>query len=169
MKLQKMLIAISVLLIAGLAFAEGKSDYSGNHMRFMNNLDKMQKKLSLTNNQVNSIKGINGNYESKFQEQRRKMQPLRAELKQLMREENLDMRKIRAKLVEISNTEIDQKMMSIEYRTEIQKILTPDQKKKLSEGKKSGDEKKKDKKDKKDKKNKDKKDKKDRDKSKKGK
>ena len=143
MKLHKMLITISFLLIASLAFAEGKysgkSDYSNKHMKFMNDLDKMQTKLNLTNNQVNNIKKVNSNYEPKFQEQHKKMNPLRVELKQLMREENLDTKKIRAKLVEISNIEVDRKMLAIEYRMEIQKNLTPDQKKQLAERKKSGD------------------------------
>jgi Spy/CpxP family protein refolding chaperone len=99
-------------------------------------LDKMQAKLDLTIDQVGKIKDINNKYEAKFEEQHKKMKPLHLELKQLVREENININKVRAKLGEISNVEIEQKILSIEHRMEVQKLLTPDQKKKLSEEKK---------------------------------
>ena len=141
MKSQKIIMVISFVLIAGVAFANTKGSDKANHSKkqvnfFMSNLNEMKTKLDLTNAQVTQIEKINANYKPRFEEQSKQMRPLRTELRQLMSEENIDTNKVRAKLREISNIEIEQKVLRIEHRVEVQKLLTPDQKKKLAEDKK---------------------------------
>jgi Spy/CpxP family protein refolding chaperone len=130
MKLQKVVMVVFFLLLVGTAFAEARNSSQN---RMDNRLDKMKTELALTNEQVDRIRKINADYRAKLEVQERQMRPLRNELKTLMEEEIIDMNRIRAKLREISNVEIERKILSIERRLETQKVLTPTQRKQWAE------------------------------------
>ena len=133
MKLQKIIMTVFFLLLVGVAFADARHSEKGFGKEAR--LNKMKTELALTNEQVDRIRKINADYKTKVEVYNEQMRPLRNELKQFMEEENVNMSRVRTKLREISNVEVERKILSIERRLETQKVLTPAQKKKWAESK----------------------------------
>lgn len=98
---------------------------------FFGDPEKMKEKLGLSDEQVTKIGEINLEYKKKLIKIREKLEPKRLKLKGMLLEDNVDLDTIRDLLKEMSELQIEIRMLRITQRLDIEKILTPEQKVKL--------------------------------------
>ena len=91
----------------------------------------LQDELNLTEAQIAEVARINTEYKKKHDELREKMVPKRYELRQLLLAEKINIESVRNKLREISDIEVELKIIQIQHRLALQKVLTPAQTKLL--------------------------------------
>lgn len=91
----------------------------------------LKKKLGLSDEQVNKISEINLKYKKNLMEHKEKIAPKRIRLQRMLLDENVDLKKVRSLLKEISNLQVEVRMERIKQRLEIEKVLTPSQRTKL--------------------------------------
>ena len=92
---------------------------------------RMKEELGLSNDQIEKIGVINIKYEKKYLNFREKLEPKKIRLKSLLIEDKVDLSKVRGLLNEISKLKVEIRMLRIEQRLEIEKVLTKSQKIKL--------------------------------------
>ena len=95
----------------------------------------MKEKIGLSDKQIEIIGEINLKYQKLQLENREELQPQRIKLKRLLLEKKIDLKKIERVLREISNVEVQIRLNRIKHRTEIEKVLTDTQRKKLRDSK----------------------------------
>jgi Spy/CpxP family protein refolding chaperone len=91
----------------------------------------LRNNLQLSDEQIEKVAGINENFRKRHDELRERMRPRRIELKALLLAEKIDFDSVRKKLREISEIEVELKIIQIQHRLSLQEILTPEQKKQL--------------------------------------
>ena len=98
---------------------------------FFGDPEVMKEKLSLTDEQVAKIGDINLNYKKKLLAIKEKVAPKRIKLAAMLLEDSVDLEKVRPMLKEISDLQVEIRMLRITQRLDIEKILTPAQRTKL--------------------------------------
>lgn len=95
----------------------------------------MKEKLSLNEEQIDKIGKINLEFRKLQMEEREKLQPKKIMLRKLLLNETINLREVKKLLKEISDVEVEIRLNRIRHRIEIEKVLTPEQKKKLKQEK----------------------------------
>jgi Spy/CpxP family protein refolding chaperone len=98
---------------------------------FQGDPEQMKKQFNLTDDQVSKIDEINLKYQKEHLDLRGKMEPKRIELKKLLLEDKIDLKKVESILKELSEYQVQSRLLMIKQRIEIESTLTPDQKKKM--------------------------------------
>ncbi|MCC5815241.1 MAG: periplasmic heavy metal sensor [Leptospira sp.] len=96
-------------------------------------LKRMAKSLDLSKDQVSKIEEIHKASEPEKKSKSDQIQKVRQDMRALMEAEEMDVKKIRSKMEEMSKLKVDKKMIWIEDRAKIRKVLTPEQRKKQKE------------------------------------
>ena len=99
---------------------------------FFGNAVRMKEELGLSDDQIEKIGDINLKYEKKLLKFREKLAPKKIRLRSLIIEDNVDLSKVRSLLSEVYKLKLEIRMLRIEQRLEIEKVLTKSQKSKLS-------------------------------------
>ncbi|MCP4130634.1 MAG: Spy/CpxP family protein refolding chaperone [bacterium] len=144
-------LVVMLFLAAGELFAErqgrgrgmgqgrgmhrGQGRMRGKGMCF-GNPDYMRETLKLTEDQIKKIGVINEAYSDSLKGQRKKLRPKKKQLRKLLRSENIDIKKVRVVLKAISDIEVEIRLLRIEQRVKIEKVLTPEQRKRLRDERK---------------------------------
>ncbi len=95
------------------------------------NPQMMKERLGLTDTQVVEIGKINTRHEKAMLDYREKLAPMKIQLKRLLLEDNVDMKKVRSVLEDISGIQVDLHMLRIQHRLSIEKVLTEEQRAKM--------------------------------------
>jgi Spy/CpxP family protein refolding chaperone len=95
------------------------------------NLDEMKEVLKLTDKQIEQIGRINTEFRDAMIRLHERMRPLQLKLKGLLLGERINFDDIKSILKQISEVEVDMRMLKIKQRVEIENILTKDQRDKL--------------------------------------
>lgn len=142
-RLQKMALTAAALIICvqPMLYAQGGErkgpDRAGRkgekwcamkHHGFFGNPERMKKELKLTDEQVKKIAAINRDHEKKMLEYRETLAPKEIRLKKMLLEDTVDIEKVRSLLKEIGDVKVDLRVLRIQHRLEIEKVLTPEQK-----------------------------------------
>jgi len=98
---------------------------------FFGDPDAMKATLGLTDEQVDKIGKINNEYRKKLLKIRDDLEPKRIKLHGLLTEDNINLKDVRYLLEEISKFEVEIRLLRINQVLDIEKILSPDQKKQL--------------------------------------
>jgi len=132
--MMKKILLILTLTAAGALFTVDASAYRGrpgppprNHGPFFGDVERMRDVLDLTTKQVTQIRDINEKYRRRMEPFDKKLRPLHQQLRQLLLKKKVDINSIRRKLKEISDVEIELKILQIRHRKELKKILTSEQ------------------------------------------
>ncbi len=104
----------------------GRGPHEGPGMCF-GDRDHMRKELNITDKQIDLISGINKKYHDKLIVFRDRIHPMKEELRRLLLRDKLDLKNIRKLLKEIADLEVEIRMIRIVQRSEIEKVLTPEQ------------------------------------------
>ncbi len=91
----------------------------------------LRNNLKLSGEQIEKVAGINNDFRKRHDELRERMRPIRKELMSLLLAEKIDFDGVRRKLREISEIEVELKIIQIQHRLAIQEILTPEQRRHL--------------------------------------
>ena len=97
-------------------------------------MKKIIESLDLTKEQIIEIRKMDLNFQKNTLELRSKVQANQLDIEGLFLDEQPDMVKIRAKLQEIANLQVELKIKGIEEYLAVKGILTPEQQEKLPEG-----------------------------------
>ena len=89
----------------------------------------MKKKLGLTDEQVDQIGNINTEYRKKLLKIREVLDPKMIKLQRLLIEDTINLKDVRALLQEISESEVEIRMLKINHVLDIEKVLSSEQKK----------------------------------------
>lgn len=141
---KKIQVLIVAFLMAGLPaslFAQmGKGMKDGpprkcermdrRHMPF-GNPQMMKERLGLSDQQIVEIGKINTRHEKAMLDYREKLAPKKIQLKRLLLEDNVDLKKVRGVLEDISEINVDLHMLRIQHRLDIEKVLTEEQRAKM--------------------------------------
>ncbi|MDY6934052.1 MAG: Spy/CpxP family protein refolding chaperone [Spirochaetota bacterium] len=98
---------------------------------FFGNPEMMKERFGLSDDQVNKISEINLEYKKKLLKIKEKIAPKRINLQSMLLEDNVNLKKVRSLLKEISELKIEIRMLRIKQRLDIEKLLTPSQKNRL--------------------------------------
>ncbi len=132
--MMKKTLLIVTLTAAAALFTVDASAYRGrpgppprHHGPFFGDVERMRDVLDLTAEQVTQIRDINEKYRGRMEPFDKKLRPLHQQLRQLLLKETVDINSIRRKLREISDVEIELKILQIRHRQELKQILKPEQ------------------------------------------
>lgn len=103
----------------------------GPHGPFFGDPELMKKKLGLSDEQVRKISGINQTYKNKLEGYHDKIDPKFARLRVLLLEDKVNLKEVRSVMKEISDIDLEIRMLGISHRLDIEKVLTKEQKDKL--------------------------------------
>jgi Spy/CpxP family protein refolding chaperone len=95
--------------------------------RLWGNPEALKYRFNLSDTQINKIKAINKKYHQKHVQRRDKMYYLRRTLRSIILAPEIDKAKLRSILKKISALEADLRYYKIMHRYEIEKVLTPEQ------------------------------------------
>jgi len=95
------------------------------------NVDEMKEVLKLTDKQIEQIGRINTEFRDAMIRLHERMRPLQLKLKELLLGERINFDDIKSVLKQISEVEVDMRILRIKQRVEIEKILTRNQRDKL--------------------------------------
>ncbi len=91
------------------------------------------KALGLNDTQITQIGDINRKFQKQMLDFRERLTPKRIQLKRMLLEDSVDINQVRGKLREISDITLEIRVLKIQQRLEIEKVLTPAQKARLRE------------------------------------
>lgn len=100
---------------------------------FEQDMPRMKRELSLTDEQVEKIKTVHKNMDEVRERQFPKLRKQHEKLEELLEKDKVDRKAVRAQLEKISEIRIDLSMEEIETRLKIEEILTAEQLEKLRE------------------------------------
>lgn len=129
-------LALSVFLVGCSTFADGRKGKHGHGGMGEHKIKMMQKHLDLTEEQTAEVEKIHKSSEQAKKAKKSEIEKTREELRALMDEEPINKRKVRAKLDQMAKLKVEKRMLWIEDKIQVQKILTPEQKSKQKELKK---------------------------------
>ncbi len=150
MKTGKLITAMALVLVlaGGQALFAQRGDRSGRgdgyhkgmkgdrmmmegHGPFYGDPARMKSALGLNDDQVNKIAAINLEYKKRFLEYDEKMSPKHIQLKKILLEDEVDINAARKVLKELSDLQVETRVLRIQHRLDIEKVLTKEQKTKL--------------------------------------
>ncbi len=91
----------------------------------------LKERLSLSDKQISSIGRINAAYKKALWDFQEKIQPKRLALRKLLLVEEIDLQRVRSLLKEIADLEVEIRMLRIQHRLDIEKVLTKEQRDRL--------------------------------------
>ena len=91
--------------------------------------ERMDQLLNLTDEQEAKIEKLRTEMQRTMVQHRSKVQLARIDLRELMASDAPDRAAVEKKLKEISDLQVKQRMMAFDHRAEVEKLLTPEQKK----------------------------------------
>jgi Spy/CpxP family protein refolding chaperone len=100
----------------------------GSRGMFFGDPERMKQELGLSDQQIETIGKINLEYKKRFLEYREKLEPKWISLKKLLLEDEVNLKSVRSLLMEIAEIRVDIRMLRIEQRLDIEKVLTASQK-----------------------------------------
>ena len=129
------LVPLALLLSASLVYAEPSHDHFKDHDSMMpfQRIEKLQKKLALSQTQVDKIKAVNDTYKAKYDSYREKLMATRKQIKELSNDSAPDYTKIEAILTQNSPTFVAMQLDHIRHRKDIESVLSDSQLSKLKE------------------------------------
>lgn len=95
---------------------------------FFGDPQRMKEEFGLSDKQIDEIGKINLAYKKKFLDYREKLEPKRISLKKLLLEDEVNLNSVKSLLMEIAKIRVELRMLRIEHRLAIEKVLTPSQK-----------------------------------------
>lgn len=113
---------------------EGHQGRMGEHVvpgRFFGDPDSLKGPLGLTDAQVKQIGIINESYYGKFRGFHDKLSPLHVRLQKMLLEKKVDLAEVRNILKQISEIDVEIKLLKIKHHLDIENTLTPGQREKL--------------------------------------
>jgi len=119
--------AAALFTVDASAYRDRPGPPPRHHGPIFGDVERMREVLDLTAKQVNLIRNINEKFRARLEALDKKLRPLHQQLRQLLFKEKIDINSIRRKLREISDVEIELKILQIRHGKELKKILTPEQ------------------------------------------
>jgi Spy/CpxP family protein refolding chaperone len=114
---------------------EGRGPGPGGHGRnIFSDLDFLRNTLKFSEEQITKIEKINSEHKIEMLKYRTQVEPKKEELRNLILDKNINFDKVRTKLKEISDIEIEIRILFIKHRIDIEKIMTAEQKKIMHKG-----------------------------------
>ena len=114
----------------GMGHPRGMMGHQGKGFLF-GDPERMQKLLGLTDEQVDRIAEINDQFRKEHAAVMDKIGPKARALRKVLRAETVDLDKARALLKEIGDFQVENRIIRIRHWLEIEKLLNPEQRKKL--------------------------------------
>ncbi len=115
----------------------GKHHMKGNRFgRSFCEPEFMKEKLSLNQNQIDKITGLNNKFDSEFSGYVKLIEPEKKKLKEMLDSSTSDMNAVKLQLKKIEDINVEIHLLRIKQGKEISEILTPDQMKILHEERK---------------------------------
>lgn len=99
---------------------------------FVGDPDKVMRQLQLTHEQMEEVGATNARFRSTMLDFRKDLRPLTERVQKELFRSEVDLNKIRDLLNEISSIKNERRIQAIRHRLEIEKILTEEQRSKLS-------------------------------------
>ncbi len=107
---------------------------SGKHkrhgQRIFEDQHYLKDELKLSDEQIGKIRQINAEFKQNTEKIRETMIPEKKKLRELLLKENVNLAEVELQLKKIGNIRIEMQLNGIKHRLAIEKILTPEQKKK---------------------------------------
>jgi Spy/CpxP family protein refolding chaperone len=134
------LIASSVLIARpddGMMGGPGMGGHGPRHEHGKNifsDPEYLRNTLKFTDEQIELIEKINTDHRAEMTKYRSIIEPKKEELRNLILDRNINFDKIRAKLKEIAEIDVEIRILFIKHRIDIEKIMTPEQKKIMHKG-----------------------------------
>ena len=129
MRSRLMGLAVLALAAGTLAFAQQGTGQRVVVEKKVRGPEKMDQMLNLTDEQEAKIEKLRGEMQRTMVQNRSKIQIARIDLRELMDADTPDRGAIEKKLKEISDLQVKQRMAMFDHRADVEKLLTPDQKK----------------------------------------
>ena len=129
MRSRLMGLAVLALAAGTLAFAQQGTGQRVVVEKKVRGPEKMDQLLNLTDEQESKIEKLRGEMQRTMVQNRSKIQIARIDLRELMDADTPDRGAIEKKLKEISDLQVKQRMAMFDHRADVEKLLTPDQKK----------------------------------------
>ncbi len=95
--------------------------------------EMLKERIGVSDAQLARIRAINANFHDKVKAIRVKINPLHQKMRTALRAESVNLRDVRKLLEEIARWEVELRILRIEHRLELDKILTPEQKERWSQ------------------------------------
>ncbi len=114
--------------------SEGHRHGPRHRNNIFSDLDYLRNTLKFSEDQITKIEKINSDHRTEMTKYRSQIEPKKEELKNLILDKNINFEKIRSKLKEISEIDVEIRILFIKHRIEIENIMTPDQKKMMRKG-----------------------------------
>jgi len=108
-----------------------KGKFCNKHGKRSGRLESMIEHLDLNDEQVTQVRNIRGNYKPKMASLRDKMKDNRKKLRDEMHEDTIDQAKIKELAQTIGKLKADKIILRSEMRTDIHKVLSDEQRKKM--------------------------------------
>ncbi len=139
------IIAFSLIAITGLDArsddgmmggmdTEGHRHGTKHGKNIFSDLDYLRNTLKFSEEQITKIEKINSDHKTEMTKYRSKIEPKKEELRNLILDKNINFDKIRSKLKEISEIDVEIRILFIKHRIDIENIMTPDQKNLMRKG-----------------------------------
>ncbi|HEY1405164.1 MAG TPA: Spy/CpxP family protein refolding chaperone [Spirochaetota bacterium] len=132
------------MLIAAGGPGDDDRDFEGDDHRPMGrpgmmfgNPERMKKRLNLTDEQMTKIEQINEKYYDEHGKVRDKIRPKMDELRKVLDSDTVDIEKARALLREIGEYQLENRILMIKQRIDIEKVLTKEQRDKARRDRRS--------------------------------
>jgi Spy/CpxP family protein refolding chaperone len=113
---------------------EGHGRGQGQGRNIFSDMNYLRNTLKFSEEQITKIEKINSDHKTEMMKYRSQIEPKKDELRNLILEKNINFDKIRSKLKEISEIDIEIRILFIKHRIEIENIMTPEQKKMMQKG-----------------------------------
>jgi len=105
---------------------------------FHGNPEIFKERLNLSDDQITKIRDINKKYQLRLLDYKEKISPKNIQLKKLLLADNVNLKKVKSVLEEISKYRVELRMLRIEHRLEMEKVLTEKQRERLRTEMRSG-------------------------------
>jgi Spy/CpxP family protein refolding chaperone len=92
------------------------------------NPERLKKRLDLSDGQVSKIEAINKKYFGEYKTIADKRKPKDAELRKALKEDPVDLNKVKGLMTELSSLKVESGMLMIRQYLEIESVFTPEQK-----------------------------------------
>lgn len=122
-------LAVLTLAACTLAFAQQGAGQRVVVEKRVRGPEKMDQLLNLTDEQEAKVEKLRGEMQRAMVQNRSRIQIARIDLRELMDADTPDRGAIEKKLKEISDLQVKQRMAMFDHHAEVEKLLTPDQKK----------------------------------------
>jgi len=139
-------LLVSSLALGGTAIAQASSDHSynsehhGKHCkkgkmgkRFGMRIERMAKKLGLSESQLEQARKIEAKYKPKMQAMHEKKKASRQQLREVMHADNIDQASVKKLAKQQGDLKAQKIVLRSQMRTEINKLLTAEQRIKMKD------------------------------------